>query len=86
MTTRIAYVVVNPFKQSHAFRSKRICKENPTDSLKRSQRPPPLSPEVITQTAAPVFYFDGGTVSVNDTKQYPVPVFVVEQSRAQVCL
>lgn len=50
------------------------------DSLKRSKRPP-ASPKVITQTAAPAFYFDGSTVSVNDTKQYPVPLFVVEQSR-----
>lgn len=49
------------------------------DSLNDSKRPPPF-PEVITQIAAPVLYFDGSTVSVNDTKQYPVPLFVVEQS------
>lgn len=66
-------------QSKHAFVSRRICPKNHTESLRHSERPPPGS-KVITQTAAPAFYFDGSTVSVNDTKQYPVLLFVVEPS------
>lgn len=45
-------------------------------SLKHRQRPSPC-PKVIKQTTAPVLYFNGSTVSVNDTKQYAAPLFVV---------